>query len=188
VSRCCLCNTLLDLPQAQTNGGRLLEQILSPDLNLTPSDDHSSNSCATAARALDVTTVISRAISQVPPPLPPPPPRADLDICVDHHSKDSSTVDFIASALCYSCRLISREIDEKAFFRGRNQSTSRNHSTQNEYKAIQSTSHMTKTNHNSEKIDCLPSFLVQDAMKWEDGNPMKEQINDYLLHDSCLES
>ena len=59
--RCCLCSTTLDVAETPLDDAELLRQLTSPSLEGNNSGN--GNLLATAARALDVTTVISRASS-----------------------------------------------------------------------------------------------------------------------------
>lgn len=159
IARCSLCNTVLDVPKASLNDVDLLKQIMSPLLDSAQAGN--SSSCATAARALDVTTVISRATSQETSSSTAAP-----DVRSTLQSKTIPMAEIISRGLCYSCRLISREINEAEKSRRLN--------------------HVTNSQDSEEKgnFDFLPSFLVRDSLRKEENSVMKEKIQDFLLDDT----
>jgi len=147
IERCCLCNTVLDVVETPLNDAELLRQITSPSLK---ANDIKGGSYATAARALDVTTVISRASSG-----------AEVERTNDESSSAPSVHETISRALCYSCRLISRECE--------------NSDKQNDTHA--SVKDLSNLKH-------LPSFVVQEALRKESQNVLRNQIKDFLLDDT----
>lgn len=151
--RCCLCSTTLDVAESPLDDAELLRQITSPSLD--GSNSGNGNLLATAARALDVTTVISRASSHAE--VPPSEINGDLT-----QRKFESA---ISRALCYSCRLICRETNERGS------------------KGIKTTeSHEVPSA--SSCLDNLPSFVIEGAQQKDNQHILRNKIKDFLLDDT----
>jgi len=147
--RCSLCNTILDVPEASSMDELLLSQLSPPLLGSIQTESPSSR--ATAARALDVTTVISRASFR----------ETSSSAPISKAPCDSlSMAEIIRRGLCYSCRLISREMSESE-------------KSRTDFKDFDVRG----------KFEHLPSFLVKDAITRNNRDTMKDKIKCYLLAD-----